>query len=101
MAPCSLNCEFIFSILCEAVTDAITLAKGHLELSEVINKIAPGHSLMVEGGASIISSFLTSGLVDLIVITIAPKFVGDGIGVFQGGVSSFPSIRFYLLTFRS
>jgi riboflavin-specific deaminase-like protein len=32
--------------------------------------------LMVEGGAGIISSFLTQGLVDLIVITVAPLFLG-------------------------
>ena len=50
-------------------------------------------SLMVEGGASVISSFLVSGLVDLVIITIAPVYVGDGIGVFQPGVSSFASSR--------
>lgn len=54
---------------------------------------------MVEGGASIISSFLTSGLVDLIIITIAPKFVGDGIGVFQGGVGFF-SFSFFIFRRR-
>lgn len=43
---------------------------------------------MVEGGASVITSFLDSGLVDLIIITIAPVFIGDGIGVFKPGVSS-------------
>ena len=45
-------------------------------------------SLMVEGGAAVISSFLTSGLVDLIIITIAPVYVGDGIGVFRPEVRS-------------
>jgi riboflavin biosynthesis pyrimidine reductase len=33
-------------------------------------------SLMVEGGARVITSFLAAGLVDSIVITIAPVFVG-------------------------
>lgn len=34
---------------------------------------------MVEGGAKIISSFLRSGLVNSLVITVAPKFIGDGV----------------------
>ena len=54
------------------------------------------HSLMVEGGASIIGSFLTEALpslrsmpsksiVDTVIITIAPTFVGDdGIGYGTG-----------------
>lgn len=50
-----------------------------------------GGSLMVEGGASIISSFLDSGLVDLVIITIAPIFVGEGVGVSTNRVSHFPS----------
>lgn len=38
-------------------------------------------SLMVEGGAKIISSFLQSGLVNSAVITVAPKLIGsDGVG---------------------
>ena len=34
------------------------------------------NSLMVEGGAQIITSFLTSRLVDRVVLTIAPLLVG-------------------------
>lgn len=34
------------------------------------------HSLMVEGGASVISAFLASGFVDAVVITLTPRFVG-------------------------
>jgi GTP cyclohydrolase II len=33
-------------------------------------------SLMVEGGAQVISSFLTAGLADVLVLTIAPFFAG-------------------------
>ena len=36
---------------------------------------------MVEGGAKIIQSFLKSGLVDLLVVTIAPVYVVRGISV--------------------
>ncbi len=32
--------------------------------------------LMVEGGASVITSFLQSGLVDVVILTLAPIFVG-------------------------
>lgn len=41
---------------------------------------------MVEGGASIISSFLESGLVDLVIITIAPVLIGNGVRVIRSGV---------------
>ncbi|KAG9302289.1 hypothetical protein G9A89_008780 [Geosiphon pyriformis] len=42
--------------------------------------------LMVEGGAKIIKSFLLSGLVDQLIITIAPIFVGiNGISAFDLG----------------
>jgi 3,4-dihydroxy 2-butanone 4-phosphate synthase/GTP cyclohydrolase II len=33
-------------------------------------------SLMVEGGASVITSFLSQGLVDIVILTIAPVLVG-------------------------
>ncbi|BGP53126.1 2,5-diamino-6-(ribosylamino)-4(3H)-pyrimidinone 5'-phosphate reductase [Rhodotorula sphaerocarpa] len=44
---------------------------------------ALGRSLMVEGGASILASFLAEpDLVDLVVVTIAPTFVGpEGVDV--------------------
>ena len=42
-------------------------------------------SLMVEGGAKIIQSFLTERQVDTIIVTIAPTLVGaDGVGYESG-----------------
>lgn len=39
---------------------------------------------MVEGGANVISTFMASGLVDLVLITIAPVYVGlDGVSAVQ------------------
>ena len=45
------------------------------------------HSIMVEGGSAVISSFLHaearhdgSPLVDNIVVTVAPTLIGEGIG---------------------
>jgi 2,5-diamino-6-(ribosylamino)-4(3H)-pyrimidinone 5'-phosphate reductase len=36
---------------------------------------------MVEGGARVIGSFLSAGTVDAVIVTIAPRFVGeDGTG---------------------
>jgi 2,5-diamino-6-(ribosylamino)-4(3H)-pyrimidinone 5'-phosphate reductase len=62
--------------------------KGHLPLDQVFDHLgALGYrSIMVEGGASVISSVLSSGLVDLLVVTIAPVLVGEGIGLFQNQV---------------
>jgi riboflavin biosynthesis pyrimidine reductase len=33
-------------------------------------------SLMVEGGASVLTSFLSTGLADALVITVAPRLLG-------------------------
>ncbi|GAA5944888.1 hypothetical protein JCM10213_006625 [Rhodosporidiobolus nylandii] len=46
-----------------------------------------GRSLMVEGGASVISSFLASKLVDLVIVTVAPVLVGaEGVSVTRPGL---------------
>ena len=46
----------------------------------------PGTTLMVEGGASIISSFLNSGRVDSLIVTVAPTLVGeDGVAANGAG----------------
>lgn len=62
-------------------------AHGRLSLELLLKQEYVGQSLMVEGGASVISAFLASGLVDLIVITIAPVLVGDGVSMLREGVS--------------
>jgi len=48
-------------------------------------------SLMVEGGAEVIGAFLSQKLVNLVVLTIAPVFVG-GLRATTPGGSVFPSI---------
>lgn len=57
----------------------------HLSLVHVVEKLAHKTSLMVEGGASVISAFLASGVVDLVVVTIAPVFVGEGLSMYHEG----------------
>lgn len=52
--------------------------RGEIDLASLLDLL--GHenisSLMVEGGARVITSFLRSGLVDQFVLTITPFFVG-------------------------
>ncbi|MRR29175.1 RibD family protein [bacterium] len=49
-----------------------------LDLRQVLNcmKAEGLERVMVEGGAEVIQSFLTSGLVDWVVITISPRWLG-------------------------
>ncbi|MBM4284096.1 MAG: RibD family protein [Deltaproteobacteria bacterium] len=59
-----------------------TGADGWIDLAALLSRLAEldVDSLMVEGGAQIITSFLASRLVDQVVVTIAPLLVG-GLGV--------------------
>jgi len=52
--------------------------RGHVNLTALLERLgALGiHSVMVEGGARIITSFLAERLVDHIVLTVAPRLVG-------------------------
>lgn len=51
---------------------------GRVDLNAVLRALAESgiRHLMVEGGASIINSFLQSGLVDYCVITMVPRLIG-------------------------
>jgi riboflavin biosynthesis pyrimidine reductase len=53
-------------------------ARGHVNLTALLERLgALGiHSVMVEGGARIITSFLAERLVDHMVLTVAPRLVG-------------------------
>jgi 3,4-dihydroxy 2-butanone 4-phosphate synthase/GTP cyclohydrolase II len=52
--------------------------EGRVSLDALLKKLAEEgvSKLMVEGGAQVIASFLTQGLVDWVSITIAPVFLG-------------------------
>lgn len=54
-----------------------------VELREMLGKLKETGiaSVMVEGGGQIISSFLSENLVDRVIITIAPQFVGGYKGI--------------------
>jgi 3,4-dihydroxy 2-butanone 4-phosphate synthase/GTP cyclohydrolase II len=53
-------------------------ALGFVPLTPLLQRLATEgiNSIMVEGGARVIGSFLSAGLVNQVIITIAPRFVG-------------------------
>ncbi|WP_108164319.1 RibD family protein [Saccharospirillum sp. MSK14-1] len=53
-------------------------ADGHVNLHAAMDVLYERgiRSLMVEGGASVITAFLRSGLADAVILTVAPMFVG-------------------------
>lgn len=65
-----------------------------LDLSAVLDRLGAlqVRSLMVEGGAAVITSFLSSGLVDQVAITIAPLFVG-GVRLLEERLAAMPTLR--------
>jgi 5-amino-6-(5-phosphoribosylamino)uracil reductase/diaminohydroxyphosphoribosylaminopyrimidine deaminase/5-amino-6-(5-phosphoribosylamino)uracil reductase len=56
-------------------------SEGHVELDEVLDLLgARGvRSLLVEGGAGVITAFLRARLCDRLVICVAPRILGQGI----------------------
>lgn len=60
--------------------DKLFFHTGALDLNSMLSTLADMEirSLMVEGGARVISSFLQSGLVDSLIITVCPTMVGEG-----------------------
>jgi GTP cyclohydrolase II len=62
-------------------------AQGQVSLPALLERLAELqiHSLMVEGGARVITSLLRERMVDHLVLTVAPRFVGGFRGVHQLG----------------
>lgn len=70
-----------------------TIYLGKLSISALLDELRTRkiRSLMVEGGAEVISSFLNSGHTDHLIVTIAPTIVGhEGVGYEVGQVSRSP-----------
>ncbi|KAF9934029.1 2,5-diamino-6-(ribosylamino)-4(3H)-pyrimidinone 5'-phosphate reductase, partial [Modicella reniformis] len=75
---------------------------GRLSIPDLLSKLHQQsiRSLMVEGGAGVVSSFLKSGLVDAFLLTVAPVYVGkDGISAVQDAedAAKFEDISYYTL----
>ncbi|GAA5986406.1 hypothetical protein JCM5350_002910 [Sporobolomyces pararoseus] len=83
--PKQKNLEKAGAILFKVPFDS----RGHLSLETLLDTPALqeylGRSLMIEGGSSIISGFLPSPKVDLVVATVAPIYVGDGVDLIRPG----------------
>lgn len=63
---------------------------GRLDLHDVLKKLRALYgirSVMVEGGAAVLSSFFQNSLVDFVCITIAPKFLQRGKSVLFSATS--------------
>jgi diaminohydroxyphosphoribosylaminopyrimidine deaminase/5-amino-6-(5-phosphoribosylamino)uracil reductase len=59
---------------------------GEIDITSAMYELAEKHqitSVMVEGGASVFSSFLQNEMIDEMHIFIAPKIIGKGITVFK------------------
>jgi diaminohydroxyphosphoribosylaminopyrimidine deaminase/5-amino-6-(5-phosphoribosylamino)uracil reductase len=53
---------------------------GHIDLAELLKRLGERDitSVLVEGGAAVITSFLREGLADRVIAIIAPKIMGRG-----------------------
>jgi diaminohydroxyphosphoribosylaminopyrimidine deaminase / 5-amino-6-(5-phosphoribosylamino)uracil reductase len=71
----------------------LELRSGALE-DELRALAAEGvQSLLLEGGPTLAGSFLRAGLVDKVLLFVAPTLAGDGPGLFAGELSSPVSLR--------
>jgi 3,4-dihydroxy 2-butanone 4-phosphate synthase/GTP cyclohydrolase II len=74
------------------------MASGLVDLSALLHRLGEWgiNSVMVEGGARIITSFLTRQLVDHLVVTVVPRLIGGLHAVGSLGLldpTHFPSLR--------
>lgn len=72
-----------------------TRANGHVSLTALLEQLGELgiNALMVEGGAEIITSFLSEQRVDYMVITIAPTLLGGLRAVKKLGSTQLPRLR--------
>lgn len=55
--------------------------------ANVMATLDPDSRIWLVGGAKLVHSFMKQGLIDEYFITIVPKILGEGIGLFSGGTS--------------
>jgi 3,4-dihydroxy 2-butanone 4-phosphate synthase/GTP cyclohydrolase II len=60
--------------------------EGHISLASLLRQLAERGigSVMVEGGASVLTSFLKKRLVDVVALTVAPRFIGGFPALVEG-----------------
>lgn len=77
---------------------SVAVVNGRLSLPAILTHLAQRgvHSLMVEGGATVLTSFLQARLVDKVVLTIAPTFLGGfrGVGQLEGALPRLKQVQY-------
>jgi diaminohydroxyphosphoribosylaminopyrimidine deaminase/5-amino-6-(5-phosphoribosylamino)uracil reductase len=72
---------------------------GHIDLGKLLRALGDREiaSILVEGGAAVLTSFLKEGLADRLVVIVAPKIIGKGIEAIGdlGARSMDEAIRFF------
>ncbi len=70
------------------------LENGWVDLESLLERVSRRgvRHLLVEGGARILTSFLVSGLVDYLVLTISPRFVGGVRPLESRELAAFPNL---------
>jgi len=74
-------------------------AKEGLDLEKVLEvcKLNGINRLMIEGGAAIISSILNqvsdNPILNILIVTVSPYMVGDGIGIKSSNIDSLSLLR--------
>ena len=75
--------EYIFSTTMEAVPEGKTLIKGDIEKEVLKIKNEPGKDIWLFGGASLTSSLMNLGLVDVVWLAVHPIILGSGKPLFS------------------
>ncbi len=84
------------------IKTVLVTSKGVLDLKEVLTTLGQARitSLLVEGGSKVHGSFLEAGLVDQLLLFIAPKFIGDQgvpLATFSGNKKKKSSAQFKII----
>ena len=79
-----------------------TSADGQINLDDLMKILAEKQidSLMVEGGAKVITSFINARLVDQFIVTVSPKFVGGLSVINSNGLRSKSNLELTEVDYR-
>ncbi|MED4056079.1 dihydrofolate reductase family protein (plasmid) [Niallia taxi] len=76
---------YVFSRTPKAATDHVQFVQGDIVSFMQDLKSKQGKNIWMVGGGNILHPFLAQGLVDELIVTIAPAVIGDGIPLFKAG----------------
>ncbi|KAA1136395.1 2,5-diamino-6-(ribosylamino)-4(3H)-pyrimidinone 5'-phosphate reductase [Puccinia graminis f. sp. tritici] len=81
------------------ITNGMNASKEGLDLEKVLEvcKLNGINRLMIEGGAAIISSILNqvsdNPILNILIVTVSPYMVGEGIGIKSSNIDSLSLLR--------